>query len=106
MFFFFLSSVDHVIIKDTAFIGQAAFGNTLELHECYTVIVGSYFTSAAGINAISSNLTVIQTLVEGSNEEALSAKRNSNIVILNSKFINNALKCNPCNVMRLSESQR
>ena len=102
--FFFLSSVDHVIIKDTAFIGQAAFGNTLELHECYTIIVGSYFTSATGINAVSSNLTVIQTLVEGISEEALSAKRNSNIVILNSRFVNNAMKCNPCNVMRLSES--
>lgn len=101
---FFLSSVDRVIIKDTAFTGQAAFGNTLELHECYTVIIGSYFTSATGINAISSNLTVIQTLVEGSSEEALSAKRNSKIVIVNSSFVNNAMKCNPCNIMQLSES--
>ena len=102
---FFLSSIDHVVIEDTVFTGQAALiGNTLELHECHTVIISSYFIFATRITAIRSNLVVIQTLIEGSSEGALSAKGNSNVVIVNSNFINNVIKCNPCSVIQLSES--
>ena len=103
---FFFSSVDHIVIKDTVFTGQVALETTLEFYECYTIIISSYFTFATGpgITVTSSNLTVILTVVEGSSEGALSAKRNSNIVIVNSKVMNNVMTCSLCSVMQFSES--